>query len=223
MDPEGGFFTFGLTNRTAIILVEFEGNPQAPCVENEIRQCLTPPPRKPIKGTENRDKLPAYACTQAGALTLWFDANRFFRRLPMSPATKQRYEQLQPSLDFELLLSLRTEGTDTLKLNGSYLYQFERFNEAAPREPLKLLAAVDAPKSPDLGWKLINRCLDTIDYDAMVERMRGALGDDKAPGAQQVHVLKDISTARDAKFTMSARFDAKAGPPVMAAMSILSQ
>lgn len=223
MDPEGGFFTFGLTNRTAIILVEFEGNPQAPCVEKEIRQCLTPPPRKPTKGTENRDKLPAYACSQAGALTFWFDANRFFRSLPMSTATKQRYEQLQPSLDFELLLSLRTEGNDTLRLNGSYLYQFDRFNEASPREPLKLLAAVDAPSTPDLGWKLINRCIDTIDYDAMVERMRGALGDDKAPGAQQVHVLKDISSSRDAKFTMTARFDAKAGPPVMAAMSILSQ
>jgi len=223
MDPEGGFFTFGLTNRTAIILVEFEGNPQAPCVENEIRQCLIPPPRTPLKGTETRDKLPAYACNQPGALTLWFDANRFFRRLPMAAATKQRYEQLQPSLDFELLLALSTTGNDTLKLNGSYLYQFERFNDAAPREPLKLLAAVDAPKSPDLGWKLINRCLDTLDYDAMVERMRGALGDDKAPGAQQVHVLKDITTARDAKFTMTARFDAKAGPPVMAAMSILSQ
>jgi hypothetical protein len=223
MDPEGGFFTFGLTNRTAIILVEFEGNPQAPCVEKEIRQCLTPPPRKPVKGAENRDKLPAYASSQAGALTFWFDANRFFRGLPMSKETKQRYEQLQPSLDFELLLSLRTEGNDTLRLNGSYLYQFERFNEASPREPLKLLAAVDAPSKPDLGWKLINRCIDTIDYDAMVERMRGALGDDKAPGAQQVHVLKDISSSRDAKFTMTARFDAKAGPPVMAAMSILSQ
>jgi hypothetical protein len=223
MDPEGGFFTFGLTNRTAIILVEFEGNPQAPCVEKEIRQCLTPPPRKPTKGTENRDKLPAYASSQAGALTFWFDTNRFFRGLPMSKETKQRYEQLQPSLDFELLLSLRTEGNDTLRLNGSYLYQFERFNEASPREPLKLLAAVEAPTTPDLGWKLINRCIDTIDYDAMVERMRGALGDDKAPGAQQVHVLKDISSSRDAKFTMTARFDAKAGPPVMAAMSILSQ
>lgn len=223
MDPEGGFFTFGLTNRTAIILVEFEGNPQAPCVEKEIRQCLTPPPRKPIKGAESRDKLPAYACSQSGALTLWFDANRFFRRLPMSAATKQRYEQLQSTLDFELLLTLSTEGNDTLRLNGSYLYQFDRFNEAAPREPLKLLAAVEAPKTPDLGWKLINRCIDTLDYDAMVERMRGALGDDKAPGAQQVHVLKDVSSARDAKFTMSARFDAKAGPPVMAAMSILSQ
>jgi hypothetical protein len=192
-------------------------------VEKEIRQCLTPPPRKPVKGTENRDKLPAYASSQAGALTFWFDANRFFRGLPMSKETKQRYEQLQPSLDFELLLSLRTEGNDTLRLNGSYLYQFERFNEASPREPLKLLAAVEAPTTPDLGWKLINRCIDTIDYDAMVERMRGALGDDKAPGAQQVHVLKDISSSRDAKFTMTARFDAKAGPPVMAAMSILSQ
>jgi hypothetical protein len=223
MDPEGGFFTFGLTNRTAIILVEFEGNPQAPCVENEIRQCLVPPPRKAIKVTETRDKLPAYATTQAGALTLWFDANRFFRRLPMGAATKGRYEQLQSSLDFELLLSLATEGNDTLKLNGSYLYQFDRFNDVSPRDPLKLLAAVEAPKSPDLGWKLINRCIDTLDYDAMVERMRGALGDDKAPGAQQVHVLKDISTARDAKFTMTARFDAKAGPPVMAAMAILSQ
>ena len=70
MDPEGGFFTFGLTNRTAIILVEFEGNPQAPCVEKEIRLCLTPPAREPPKGTATRDKLPAYACTQAGALTL---------------------------------------------------------------------------------------------------------------------------------------------------------
>ncbi|NBV79564.1 MAG: hypothetical protein EBR62_06850, partial [Verrucomicrobia bacterium] len=69
MDPEGGFFTFGLTNRTAIILVEFEGNPQAPCVEKEIRLCLTPAARTPVKGTEPRDKLPAYACTQAGALT----------------------------------------------------------------------------------------------------------------------------------------------------------
>jgi hypothetical protein len=36
-------------------------------------------------------------------------------------------------------------------------------------------------------------------------------------------VLKDIATSRDAKFTMSARFDAKAGPPVMAALAILSQ
>lgn len=223
MDPEGGFFTFGLTNRTAIILVEFEGNPQAPCVEQEIRHCLIPPPRNPVKGVEPRDKLPAYASSEAGALTLWFDANRFFRRLPMSTATQQRYEQMQPSLNFELLMALSTQGTDTLNLQGSYIYQFDRFREGSPREPLKLLSTIEPPKTTDLGWKLINRCVDTLDYDAMVERMRGALADDKAPGAQQVHVLKDIPTDREAKFTMTARFDAKAGPPVMTAMAILAQ
>ena len=223
MDPEGGFFTFGLTNRTAIILVEFEGNPQAPCVEQEIRHCLVPPPRNPVKGVEPSDKLPVYASSQAGALSLWFDANRFFRRLPMSTATQQRYEQMQPSLNFELLMALSTQGTDTLKLHGSYIYQFDRFREGSPREPLKLLSSIEPPKITDLGWKLINRCVDTLDYDAMVERMRGALADDKAPGAQQVHVLKDIPTDREAKFTMTARFDAKAGPPVMTALAILAQ
>jgi hypothetical protein len=224
MDPEGGFFTFGLTNRTAIILVEFEGNPHAPCVEQEIRQCLLRPEQRPLRpGEKLRDRLPAYAHNQPGALTLWLDANRFFRRLPMSEATKSRYEQLQPSLDFELLLSLRTSGNDSLALGGSYIYQFDRFSEGSPRDPLAVIAKLTPPKDADLGWKLINRCVDTLDYDAMVERMRGALSDDKAPGAQQVLVEKSIPTARDAKFTMNARFDPKAGPPIMAAMSILSQ
>ncbi len=224
MDPEGGFFTFGLTNRTAIILVEFEGNPHAPCVEQEIRQCLLRPEQRPLRpGEKLRDRLPAYANNQPGALTLWLDANRFFRRLPMSDTTRQRYEQLQPSLDFEMLLSLRTAGNDSLVLGGKYLYQFDRFTEGSPRDPLAVIAKITPPKDADLGWKLINRCVDTLDYDAMVERMRGALSDDKSPGAQQVLVEKSIPSARDAKFTMNARFDPKAGPPVMAAMSILSQ
>ena len=70
---------------------------------------------------------------------------------------------------------------------------------------------------------MINRCVDTLDYESMVERMRGALSDEKAAGAQQVLVEKSISTPRDAKFTMNTRFDAKAGPPIMAALQILSQ
>ncbi len=224
MDPEGGFFTFGLTNRTAIILVEFEGNPHAPCVEQEIRHCLLRPEQRPLPAGEKlRDRLPAYANNQPGALTLWLDANRFFRRLPMSTPTRQRYEQLQPSLDFEMLLTLRTAGNDSLVLGGKYLYQFDRFTEGSPRDPLAVIAKISPPKNADLGWKLINRCVDTLDYDAMVERMRGALSDDKSAGAQQVLVEKSIPTARDAKFTMNARFDPKAGPPLIAAMSILTQ
>ena len=223
MDPEGGFFTFGLTNRTAIILVEFEGNPAAPCVENEIRNCLTSSRLKSRTGDVSKDKIPNYAKDQTGALTLWLDANRFFRHLPMSNATRARYQKLEPALDFELLMSLNTQGTDSLVLNGSYLYQFDRFREGSPIDNLKSLQNVDTPANPDLGWKLMNRCLDTLDYATMIERMRGALSEGKGPGAQQVLVEKTISSSRDARFTINTRFDAKAGPPIMSAMQILSQ
>ena len=224
MDPEGGFFTFGLTNRTAIILVEFEGNSATPCVEQEIRECLTRFDPKTLKPGELRDKLPSYSKSSPGALTFWLDSNRFFRRLPMSDVTRVRYEQMQTALDFELLMTVRTNGNDSLVLNGRYVYQFDRFREGASRDPLQLVSSGINPKSPDLGWKMINRCVDTLDYESMVERMRGALSDEKAAGAQQVLVEKSISTnKRDAKFTMNTRFDAKAGPPIMAALQILSQ
>jgi len=223
MDPEGGFFTFGLTNRTAIILVEFEGNSSTPCVEQEIRECLTRFDPKNVKPSELRDKLPSYSKSSPGALTFWLDSNRFFRRLPMSDVTRVRYEQMQNALDFELLMTVRTNGNDSLVLNGRYVYQFDRFREGASRDPLQLVSSGINPKSPDLGWKMINRCVDTLDYESMVERMRGALSDEKVAGAQQVLVEKSISTPRDAKFTMNTRFDAKAGPPIMAALQILSQ
>jgi len=223
MDPEGGFFTFGLTNRTAIILVEFEGNSSTPCVEQEIRECLTRFDPKNVKPSELRDKLPSYSKSSPGALTFWLDSNRFFRRLPMSDVTRVRYEQMQTALDFELLMTVRTNGNDSLVLNGRYVYQFDRFREGASRDPLQLVSSGINPKSPDLGWKMINRCVDTLDYESMVERMRGALSDEKVAGAQQVLVEKSISTPRDAKFTMNTRFDAKAGPPIMAALQILSQ
>ena len=220
MDPEGGFFTFGLTNRTAIILVEFEGNPRAPGVEQEIRSCLA---RTARPGEKARERLPDYVGEQAGALTLWLDAGRFFRRLPMGAETRRRYEQLKPSLDFETLLSLTPTGNDSLSIGGKYLYQFDRFAEGSPRDPLAVLAKISPPKEADLAWKLINRGVDTLDYAAMVERLRGALGDDRSPVAQRVLVEKSVPSAREARFTMNARFDPKAGPPVIAAMSLLSK
>ena len=223
MDPEGGFFTFGLTNRTAIILVEFEGDPAAPCVEKEIRLCLTRPEARPRRPGEIPEILPHYASDQPGALTLWLDANRFFRRLPMGTATRVRYDQMRPAMEFELLLALEAVGNDSLSIAASYLYQFDRFADGATRDPVKSMAKLTAPKEPDLGWKLMNRCVDTLDYDSLIERMRGALGDDKRPGAQLVRVEKSVPTGRDAKFTISARFDPKAGPPLVTAMQILAQ
>ena len=97
------------------------------------------------------------------------------------------------------------------------------YAEGAPRDPLVVISKLTPPKNTDIGWMLLNRGADTIDYEAMVERMRSALSDGKTPGAQRVLVEKSIPTPRDARFTMNARFDPKAGPPILAAMSILAQ
>jgi len=137
MDPEGGFFTFGLTNRTAIILVEFEGDPAAPCVEKEIRLCLTRPEARPRKPGEIPEILPHYASDQPGALTLWLDANRFFRRLPMGAATRTRYDQMRPAMEFELLLALEAVGNDSLSIAASYtlsIRSFRRRRHPRPRQ-----------------------------------------------------------------------------------------
>ena len=50
-------------------------------------------------------------------------------------------------LPFELLLALSTTGNDTLQLNGSYLYQFDRFNDVAARGPSGRLQAVNLRKN----------------------------------------------------------------------------
>ena len=140
----------------------------------------------------------------------------------MSAATRRNYEQLRPSLDFEVLLSLDASGNDSLVLGGKYLYQFDRFAEGSPRPPMAILAKITPPKQTDLAWKLINRGVDTLDFESMVERMRGALGDDRTALTRRVVVEKSIPSAREAKFTMNARFDPKAGPPLLAAISLLA-
>ena len=222
MDPEGGFFTFGLTNRTAIILLEFDGDPHAPCVEQEIRRCLTRPEARTAQAGDAAVRLPAHAVGRSGALTLWLDSARLFRRLPMGEASARRHEKLRSELDFEMLLALRPSGNDGLTLEAEYSYQAERFADGKPRDLAALAASGDAPAQPDFGWKLINRTLDTLDYDAMVERMREALGDGRTAGTPQVHVEKSVDNAKQAKFTMHAKFDPKAGPPLLAALQLLA-
>ena len=84
MDPEGGFFTFALTDRAAILLIEFEGDPQASSIESEIRHCLA-------ADTHST----AHALRSDGVVSVWLDANRFFHDLPKLPAAETRYQQLQ--------------------------------------------------------------------------------------------------------------------------------
>ncbi len=224
MDPEGGFFTFGLMDRTAIILLEFEGDPRAPCVEQEIRRCLLRPDQRAVRADgKPAERLPAAVADQPGAVALWMDTGRFFRRLPMHAETRRRFASLQPTMDFEVRLALRATSHDTLVLDGAYAYQAERFGEGALREPLAELARLGSPKQPDLAWKLIGRCADTLDFDAMIERLRGALGDGQTGSASKVLVEKTIPSSRAANFTMNARFDPKAGPPLLTAMALLAR
>ena len=212
MDPEGGFLTFGLVPGAAVILVEFEGNPAAPCVEHEMRLALA---------LTAAARVPTQAVAADGALGLWIDAARLFSRMPMDARTKARYETARAATDFELSVAVSATGRDSLSVKGSHVYRFDRFNVTG--DPMAGLARKDAPGDADLGWKLLNRCADTLDFDPLIERLRSALGDDPRAGPKLVRVEKSVTSARTAKFSMSAKFDAKAGPPLVTAMRLMAQ
>jgi hypothetical protein len=67
----------------------------------------------------------------------------------------------------------------------------------------------------------MDRCVDTLDYTSLIERLRLALGNSKQAGAQLVKIEKSFGSARDARFTVNAPYDAAAGSPVMAAVQTL--
>ena len=214
MDPEGGFLTFGLVPGAAVILIEFEGDPAAPCVEKEMRLALSAP-------SSADGRIPPQAVAADGALGLWIDAHRIFSRLPMDARTKARYVTARAATDFELSLAVSATGRDSLSVKGSHAYRFDRFNVAG--DPMAGLARKDAPADADLGWKLLNRCGDSLDFDPLIERLRTALGDDPRTGPKLVRVEKSVTSARTAKFSMSAKFDAKSGPPLVTAMRLMAQ
>jgi hypothetical protein len=215
MDPEGGFLTFGLTPSAAVILVEFEGDPASPCVEKEMRRCLGG--AVPTEAA----RIPAQAFASEGALGLWLDANRLFSRLPMGAQTRARYERARAATDFELSLSVSAAGRDALAVTGAHTYRFDRFN--VPGDPMAGLARMETPADADLAWKLLSRCGDTLDFDPLIERLRGALGDDARAGPKLVRVEKSVGSARTARFSMTAKFDPKSGPPLVAAVRLMTQ
>ncbi|NBV22488.1 MAG: hypothetical protein EBS05_11300 [Proteobacteria bacterium] len=221
MDPEGGFFTFGLTGQAVVLMVEFEGNPQAPCVEAEIRRCLAPSETASDSTGEAREQLPLRARSREGAVSLWFDSGRFCKLLPKNAAAQTRYQQLEKHVGFDLLLSVQPAMGDQLNLVADYAYQGERFKDRQQATPLQVLNALGSGEAAGVGGRLMERCLDTLDYDSLIERLRGALGGTNGASAEQVLVEKTFTTERDARFVLSARYESKAGPPLLAAMQTL--
>ncbi|MGA0133637.1 MAG: hypothetical protein ACO3ND_04705 [Opitutales bacterium] len=214
MDPEGGFLTFGLAPGAAVILVEFEGDPASPCVEREMRLALA-------GAAGDGARVPPQALAADGTLGLWLDAHRLFSRLPMGERTRTRYASARSATDFEFTLAVSALGRDSLAVTGSHAYRFDRFNVA--KDPMSELVRKDAPSGGDLGWKLLDRCVDSLDFDPMIERLRSAFGDDSRSGPKLVRVEKSVGSARAARFSMTAKFDPKAGPPLVTAMRLMAQ
>lgn len=220
MDPEGGFFTFGLTGQSVIMLIEFEGDPKSPCVEDEIRRCLAQ--TGPASG-ESGEQLPARARNRDGAISLWFDSGRFCHQLPKNPASQARYQQLEKRLGFDLLLTVKHAEGDQLNLVADYAYSSDRFKDRQQPTPLQFIASLGPSETSGVGGRLMDRCLDTLDYDSLIDRLRATLGGTNGATAQQVLIEKSFTSDREARFVLNARYDAQSGPPLMAAMQTLFQ
>jgi predicted nucleic acid-binding Zn-ribbon protein len=222
IDPHGGFFTFGLTDRVAVFLLEFEGNQNASNVENEMRMCLAPDESR-TGATTVRAKLPERALSPNGAITVWFDANRFFNTLPKNPAAQTRYEQLQEYLGFDLLLTAQPENTDQLHVTADYVYQAERFKDGQQSSAMQLLAGLGPVDPSGLAGRFMDRCVDTLDYDSLIERLRVALKDAKQKGVQDVVVEKSFISSRKARFVLTIRCDPQAGSSMAAVFKMLRE
>jgi len=208
LDPEGGFFTFAIADRTAILLVELEGDTQAPLVEKEIQTCLTPHDTD-LGAVDTRETLPARALVRDGAAGVWLDAVRFFNNLPKNPAAQARYQQLQRFVNFDLVLKLQPAADNQFHLSADYNYKADRFKDRQQPTALQVLAGLGTNDGGGLGGQLLDRCADTLDYDSLIERLRTTRS-----GGQEVLVEKSFTTDRDAQFSVSAHNIQPAGAPV---------
>jgi hypothetical protein len=207
LDPERGFFSFGLTDSAAILLVEFDGDPAAPCVENEMRRCLALASGQ----DQSQESLPRSAFGAVTGVSLWADAERFFRRLPMSEQTEERYAEIRPAIDFELGITLRLVGADQLNLEARYDYRQGRPEKLALANDDSLLGAV----TEDDSARLLRRAAETLELDALAERFRAALGVAENLGINQVLVEKSqTSSTRSAQFTVTARLEKQSDQPL---------
>jgi hypothetical protein len=209
LDPEGGFFTFAVTDSAAIVMVELEGDPNHPCVEDQVRRCLA---------TESGDglgqeqvALPARATAGAGAAALWFDARRCFAQMPKNSAAQTRYQQLQRFLDFDLVLTLEPRRTGELLVTGDYHYTVDKFRSGERADLAATGAKAAAPGDGGVAGRLMDRCAQTLDFDALIARLRQTLAAGPG-GATQVVVQKTVDSQRDARFVLQASFPSDGRP-----------
>ena len=218
LDPEGGFFTFGITPNHAILMLEIEGDPARPTVTSEIRRSLG---EASSSNTSSASAQPsAWQNKQMpadGAVAIWFDSARCFADMPKSAAAQARYQQLAAHLNFDLSLVIKPTQTGAVELVGEYSYTGERFREQAPTPVVELLAKLGSADGAGVPGRLMDRCADTLDFDSMIDRLRLTLANPRDGGPRALVVVeKQTPTSRDGRFRLTAQYDSKTSVPLNA-------
>ena len=220
LDPEGGFFTFGITPTHAILLLEIEGDPTHPTVTREIQRCLGEESSTASASASNPTQQPAWQSRQmpaGGAVAIWFDSARCFADMPKSAAAQARYQQLAAHLNFDLSLVIKPTETGAVELVGEYSYSGERFRDRAPAPVVDVLAKLGSPDGAGVPGRLMDRCADTLDFDSMIDRLRLTLANPRDGGPRALVVVeKQTPTPRDGRFRLTAQYDSKTGAPLTA-------
>lgn len=211
LDPQGGFFTFGVTANSAILMVEFEGDPVMPCIGQEMRNCLALASGQ----AEVAESLPTIACASDATVSLWLNSGRFFRRLPMDAATRKRFAQLRANLDFDMIVGMRAVAADQVRIVARYEYPEQRPAALSP-EAVRGDAAAQ-----DLSGRLLQRCSDSLEFDAFAERLRLTFGEGNAGGIRQVVVEKSYPGPQMAQFTVSTRLEGSDNHPMVGVLQAL--
>ena len=215
LDPQGNFLSYALTDQHVILLLEIDGDPAKPTVEDEIRHILSPAPASDVG--IRAASLPKRAFDADAAVSLWFDASRCFADMPKNPAAQSRYQQLASRLNFDLLLTLNPTTEGQLNLAADYNYTGERFgSQPLPslQDTFSKLGPVDSSGAPG---RLMDRCAVTLDMEAFMDRLPAMLS---PPGSDtaQIHVEKTIASSHSGRFELVAQYDPKAGLPFQAAL-----
>lgn len=214
LDPEGGFFSFGVTDHAAILLVELGGDPLSPVVAAEMRRCLA----LAAGQDQSQESLPGSAFGSDNGVSLWADAERFFRRLPMSDATEARYRELRAAVDYELRLSLRLTGPDQVGILARYDYR-------QGRQPALGLApgeSILGDEPEDDGARLLRHAVESLELDILAERFRSVLGGEgNQVGVRQVLVEKTETSNRAAQFQLTARLENQSDQPLASVLLTL--
>ncbi len=214
LDPEGGFFSFGVTDHAAILIVELGGDPLSPVVGAEMRRCLA----LSAGQDQSQESLPGAAFGSDDGVSLWADAERFFRRLPMSDATEARYRELRAAVDYELRLSLRLTGPDQVGILARYDYRQGR----QPRLGLAAGESILGDTPEDDGARLLRHAVESLELDILAERFRSVLGGEgNQVGVRQVLVEKTETSNRAAQFQLTARLENQSDQPLASVLLTL--